>query len=221
MSEFEIDGIRYQVIDASKRTLRVGNNSDIDSNAVVATKLKKRLHFIETYVIDSTVYHLEEISKNAFRNCNIINTVFIPDSVLYIRFRGFDCSSLRKIIFSPKSRLTHIDNGALLGTKITSLAISSTLVGCNGYCLSRSVLRNIYYCGNYSFTSTNLENNKFQINLHLSSNNALENLGQSIVITKSQQCTFPADVPYCTMKLQCRKTSSNLFMIELLCILSY
>ena len=211
MAEFVVDGIKYQVINSSARTFRVGTNEEVDSNAVVSEKLSKRLHFVETYQINYVVYHLEEISKYAFRNCKVIDTVFVPDSVLYLRFRAFDCSSLRKIIFSPNSRVKTFDSGSLYGTRMISLSIPSTLTSCNEYCIAgSSLLRNVFYCGDYVFQSLNFADNKVPLTLHLSSSNSLESLDSSINIIKSDSCKLPNEIPYCTRKNNCNRGSKKI-----------
>ena len=216
MSEFVVDGIKYQVIDSKTRTLRVGNDSLVNSNAVVSQKLNKRLHFIETYPINGVIYHLEEISRYAFRLCTIIDTVFVPDSVLYLRTRAFDCSSLRKIIFSPNSRVITFETGSLYGTRMKSISIPSTLSSCVEHCIAGSILlRNAFYCGDFVFQSLSFVDNKVPLTLHLSSSNSLGSLG-SINIVKSSSCTLPSEILYCTKKVGCPKTKNNLLLTLLI-----
>lgn len=207
MGEFVVDGVRYQVIDTNNKTFRVGNNTDSDSNAVVCEKLSKRLHLVETYAIENAVYHLEEISRYAFRGCKTLNTIIIPDSVLYLRYRAFDQSTLRKIIFSPNSRIKEFESGSLCGTKLTSISIPNTLSNIVYHCFAASVLRDVYYCGSYKFIADNFHSSKYPIALHLSSSNSIESLGENFSIAKSSTCTLPKETLYCTSKFPCRKNT--------------
>ena len=136
MNNFSINGVLYTVLDANEKTIQVGTgDSNVDRNAVVGS-IPKELRIIETYQINNEIYHVEVISYNAFRASNLLHTVYVPDSVKTLGHRCFDYSSLRHLFFSPNSRLTFIDVGALYGTNIKSINIPKTLNKCNSYCMS-------------------------------------------------------------------------------------
>ena len=217
MTTFVVDSILYQIINNTARTLRVGNNTQINSNAV-AGKLKTRIYFIETYSIDNIVYHLEEISQYSFRYCKTIRTVYVPDSVLYVRARAFDWSSLRKIVFSKKSRIIYFSAGSFYGTKLSSISIPESLSFCEDYSFSKTNLKDIYYCGNYEFAAISIEDNQNRINIHLSSSNKLESISNANII-KSDVCSLPNDTPYCTMKVNNNKRSFQSFLFVILFLL--
>ena len=69
--------------------------------------------------------NLEWIDNYAFRSCESLEEITLPDTVTRLNPYAFmECSSLEKINI-PNS-LTNIDLGALNGTKISSITISST-----------------------------------------------------------------------------------------------
>ena len=94
MSEIILEGIFYTL--NNNKEAYVGNNSDINSNAVLGD-FNKELILPETFSVNSTNYIVTRISKNAFRRCLKIKSIFIPASVTHILYRGFDqCVNLKK-----------------------------------------------------------------------------------------------------------------------------
>ena len=207
MLNFSFEGVYYQLLNSDKRTFQVGtHDTSVSPNAVVG-KINKELHIIETKEIDDVIYTVERISQYAFRYCNSLHTVYLPDSIKSIEFRAFDLSSLKNLYFSPSSRLTEIGLGSLYDTKIKSLNIPLSLVNCSSFCLSIFTLRDIYYCGSYIFNETSFYGVTNNINLHLSSNNQLDKL-KSFNIIKSDACSLPSILKKCTI-LKCRHQLST------------
>ena len=95
--KFEIEGLTYNVIDASKRYVEVVRGAD--------TKIVK---IPSTVTRGGVKYTVTSIGEKAFRSCKSLTSITIPNSVKRIGSRAFlDCESLTTITL-PK-HITNID----------------------------------------------------------------------------------------------------------------
>ena len=210
------DGILYTILDAAHRTIQIGDGGN-DNNAA-SGNIGPDVVFPESIKRnDGNYYIVTKISLNAFRLNKQIISVFIPATILHIDTRAFDqASNLEHIFFAPNSQLSILGSGSFWGLAIKVLVIPSTLTTCEGRCISRnSKLQKLYYCGDYVFTSQNLEGLNSNAKIYLHTSNKLNSL-YSYSIIKSDPCRKPNFSIQCTLHCHHQKFSlKTVFFIVL------
>ena len=143
--QFEVNGIYYYILDDEAIVTYRGNSYSQYSNEYSGS-----VTIPPTVTHDGVTYPVTTIGVSAFRGCNTLTSVSIPNSVTTIEEEAFFyCSSLRNVNFGnsvsfigeeaferctsltslnfPNS-LTHIDYGAFHGcTGLTSLTLPNSL----------------------------------------------------------------------------------------------
>ena len=119
--EFKVDGIHYQVINTDPLEVQVGNGnyaSAIDKSVSGAVT-------IPAYVTgpDGNKYTVISIGRCAFRGCENLSQVYLPNSLLSLKTECFaDCFALTSIVI-PKS-VTNIEENSFQSCDgITSMVV--------------------------------------------------------------------------------------------------
>ena len=124
---FDLDGITYQVTDTKNKECRVGVLRDYGSFSEWERAIRQS--FAGKITIPQTVYgySVTSIGEWAFRNCESINEVIIPDLVTNIGFGAFSgCSGLKSVALP--SKLKHIGAASFqYCTSLTTLSMPSSV----------------------------------------------------------------------------------------------
>ncbi|MBO7267966.1 MAG: leucine-rich repeat protein [Bacteroidaceae bacterium] len=170
--DFEVDGIYYNIISASDLTAAVtykGNSYDEISN-----EYSGEVIIPETVVYKSKVLKVTSIAHRAFRDCNELTSIEIPNSVAFIGFYAFKgCNSLTSVNIKDIAAWCKIDidyesgvgghyesnplyyanNLYLNGEKVTELVIPNSV----------TCIRGATFYGCTSLTSVTFGNNLTRI----------------------------------------------------------
>ena len=135
---FEVDGIYYNITDATNKTVAVtpGTTNYTDSVAIP-----------ETVTYNGATYSVTSIGYNAFRNCSRLTNVEIPNSVTSIGNNAFEgCSGLKEVHISDLAAwcgisfdsndanpFCHASNLYLNGDLVTELVIPDGVTEIKNY----------------------------------------------------------------------------------------
>ena len=122
--DFEVDGIYYNVVDASNSTVEVtydSNNSKYYGNVLIPESV--------TY-LDIT-YSVTDIGWNAFNNCTELTSINIPKSIKKIYYYAFGhCSKLTSVIIPESVEVIYAD--AFSGCTVLS-SVTFNALNCNSF----------------------------------------------------------------------------------------
>ena len=123
--DFEVDGIYYNITDATNKTVAVTYRGD--SYYDYSNEYTADVVIPESVTYNGTTYSVTSIGDYAFRNCTGLTSIVIPNSVTSIgewAFRG--CSSLTKVEFNA-------ENCTTMGSSVFSgcTALSTVTIGEN------------------------------------------------------------------------------------------
>lgn len=123
---FNINGINYQVIDATNLYVRVSANPAFSGVATIS----------ETVNYNFQNYTVKEIGYEAFRNCTGLTSITIPNSITNIEgYAFYNCTGLTSITF-PNS-VTVIGNASFYGcTGLTAISIPSSVTTIDNFAFS-------------------------------------------------------------------------------------
>ena len=106
--DFEIDGIYYNILSKTDKTVEVTYKGSFYSNY---KEYSGHVSIPETVTYNSKTYSVISIGKEAFRDCNGLTSVIIPNSVTSIGSYAFSsCSGLEEIICESVTPATAYSN---------------------------------------------------------------------------------------------------------------
>ena len=186
--DFEVDGIYYYIISSSDLTVSVtyqGSNYDSYSNEYTGSVV-----IPEKVTYDSKEYSVTSIGYEAFRGCDGLTTVTIPNSVTSIISHAFDgCSGMTAVHITDLSAWCKIEFGDwssnptsyahhlyLNGDEIINLVIpddvtcigNSAFSGCSGL-TSVTIPNSVTFIGFQAFYGTGWYNDHSDGILYLDS----------------------------------------------------
>lgn len=173
--DFEVDGIYYNIEDATAKTVEVTYKGDYYATY---DEYSGAVNIPATVKYNGKTYSVTTIGENAFGLCYNLKSVTIPNSVTCINGDAFThCTGLTSVTIPTK--VTYIGHYAFFGcTSLTSLAIpgSVTFIGNEAFRCCSNLTSIIVAEGNKVFDSRNNCNAIIETSTHtliVGSNNTI------------------------------------------------
>ena len=128
--DFKVDGIFYNITNSYDLTVEVTYESDIDG---IYNSYSGDVVIPATVTYDNKVYKVTSIGWYAFRNCNSLTSITLPESITgFGQYAFADCSNLASITIPE--RVTSISHRAFNGcSSLTSITIPEGVTSIDSY----------------------------------------------------------------------------------------
>lgn len=127
----EVDGLCYELdenMTTASLTYRNDKYASYSGSIVIP----------ETITVEGTTYYVNNIGVEAFRECKLLDEVFVGKNVFYINWGAFDRAAINKVRFAEGSQLFYIYDFAFYNSSIKDIVLPEGLIGIGANAFSNS-----------------------------------------------------------------------------------